>query len=129
MGQVKIFGIKESLHPIRKELSDILHDCVVEAFQYPREKRAHRFIYLEEDSFYFFEGRSKMHTIIEVMMFEGRSVASKKKLYQLLFTRFETELGIKPIDLEITLVETPLHNWGIRGKSGDEMVLNYQVNI
>ena len=38
MGQIKIFGIKEELHPIRERLSEVVHDCVVEAFQYPREK-------------------------------------------------------------------------------------------
>jgi phenylpyruvate tautomerase PptA (4-oxalocrotonate tautomerase family) len=129
MGQIKIFGIREELHPVREKLSDILHDCVVEAFQYPREKRAHRFIYIEEDSFFYFEGRTKKHTIIEISIFEGRTVEAKKKLHRLLFERFEKELGILPMDLEITIFETPMHNWGIRGKSADELVLNYKVNV
>ncbi len=129
MGQIKIFGIKKNLHPVREQLSEILHECMMEAFRYPKEKKAHRFIYIDEDSFFYFEGRTQKHTIIEISIFEGRSVEAKKKLYKLIFTRFEKELSITPMDVEITLFETPLHNWGIRGMSGDELTLNYKVNI
>jgi phenylpyruvate tautomerase PptA (4-oxalocrotonate tautomerase family) len=129
MGQIKIFGIKDVLHPIRLQLSEILHECVMEAFHYPKEKKAHRFIYIEEDSFFYFEGRTKKHTIIEISIFEGRSIEAKKQLYKLIFTRFEKELLITPMDIEITISETPMHNWGIRGMSGDELKLNYKVNI
>jgi phenylpyruvate tautomerase PptA (4-oxalocrotonate tautomerase family) len=129
MGQIKIYGLKKHLHPIREQVSTIIHNCIVDAFQYPKEKKAHRFIYIEEDSFYFFEERTIKHTIIEINIFEGRSVESKKRLYQLLFEQFEKELQIATIDLEITIIESPMHNWGIRGKSADELTLNYKVNV
>ena len=129
MGQIKIFGIKQELHPIRERVSEILQECMFEAFQYPKEKRAHRFIYVDEDSFFYFEGRTKKHTLIEISSFEGRSIEAKKKLYQLIFEKFEKELQISTMDVEITIFETPMHNWGIRGKSGDELALNYKVNI
>jgi phenylpyruvate tautomerase PptA (4-oxalocrotonate tautomerase family) len=129
MGQIKIFGIKQELHPIRERVSEILQECMFEAFQYPKEKRAHRFIYIDEDSFYYFEGRTQKHTLIEISSFEGRSIEAKKKLYQLIFEKFEKELQISTMDVEITIFETPMHNWGIRGKSGDELALNYKVNI
>ncbi|MGC3947602.1 MAG: tautomerase family protein [Chryseolinea sp.] len=129
MGQVKVFGLREHLHPIREEVSSVIHDCVVEAFQYPREKKAHRFIYIDKDSFFYFEGRTEKHTIIEISIFEGRSIDARKKLHRLLFERFERDLGVSNMDLEITIFETPMCNWGIRGKSGDELVLNYKVNV
>jgi phenylpyruvate tautomerase PptA (4-oxalocrotonate tautomerase family) len=129
MGQIKIFGIKQELHPIRERVSEILQECMFEAFQYPKEKRAHRFIYIDEDSFFYFEGRTKKHTLIEISSFEGRSIEAKKKLHQLIFEKFERELQISTMDVEITIFETPMHNWGIRGKSGDELALNYKVNI
>ena len=129
MAQVKIYGIKEELHPIREKLSEILHSCIVEAFHYPKEKKAHRFIYIDRDSFFYFEGRTSRHTIIEISVFEGRSIGAKKHLHRLLFERFEKELNIVSMDLEITIFETPMHNWGIRGKSGDELTLNYTVNV
>lgn len=129
MAQIKIYGIKEHLHPVREKLSDIVHECIMEAFHYPEEKRAHRFIYVDKDSFFYFDGRTDKHTIIEISVFEGRTVEAKKKLFKLLFERFETELDISAMDLEITIFETPTYNWGIRGKSGDELKLNYKVNV
>ncbi len=129
MSQIKIYGIKECLQPKRQKMSDVLHGCVMEAFHYPQDKRAHRFFYLEKEDFFYPVGRTDHYTIIEISLFEGRSVAAKKTLYQLIFERFEKELNISAVDVEITLTETPLHNWGIRGKSGDELTLNYQVNV
>ncbi len=64
-----------------------------------------------------------------MLVFEGRSLLAKKKLCQLLFERFQEELQINAIDLEITLIETPLHNLGIRGKSGDDLQFNYSISV
>ena len=129
MGQVKIYGLRSRLQPIRERLSEVLHQCVVDAFQYPANKKAHRFCYLEPGDFYYPEGRSEKYTIIEILLFEGRSVSAKKALYQHIFRSFEQELHISPNDVEITLIETPMDNWGIRGKAGDELVLGYQVKV
>lgn len=129
MSQIKIYGLKTHLAPIKKQLSDTLHACIVEAFQYPDSKRAHRFFELEPEDFYYPEGRTNFYTILEISLFEGRSLRAKKELYRLLFERFEKELSITPNDLEITLTETPTHNWGIRGKSGDELALDYSITV
>jgi len=129
MSQIKIYGIKKHLVSVREELSDTLHSCVMEAFHYPANKRAHRFFYLEKEDFYYPEGRTDQYTIIEIALFEGRSIESKKNLYKLIYERFEAELGIGNNDLEITLTETPLYNWGIRGKPGDELLLDYKVQV
>jgi phenylpyruvate tautomerase PptA (4-oxalocrotonate tautomerase family) len=66
---------------------------------------------------------------IEISMFEGRTVAAKKQLIRLLFDRLNKKLGISHLDLEITIFETPKHNWGFRGLPGDEHSLDYQVNV
>ncbi len=129
MGQIKIFGIKNHLHPIREKVSEVIHQCVMDAFQYPKEKKAHRFIYIDADSYFYFEGRTERHTIIEISIFEGANNEVKKKLHRLLFDKFENELGITTMDLEITIFETPMHNWGIRGKSANKLSLNYKVNV
>ena len=62
-------------------------------------------------------------------MFEGRSVEAKKALIRLLFERLETDCGITPRDVEITIFETPRHNWGIRGLPADELTLDYTVKV
>ena len=62
-------------------------------------------------------------------MMAGRSVESKKKLIHLLFERIETRVGIKPVDVEITITESPACNWGFRGMTGDEAKLDYKINV
>ena len=128
MTQVKIYGIKDYLNPIKQRLSDAIHSCVMEALQYPADKRFHRFFPLDKSDFYYPSGRSDRYTIIEFSMFEGRSVEAKKQLIRMLFERLQP-LGISPQDLEITIFETPKHNWGFRGLPGDEHELNYKVDV
>ncbi|GHU70367.1 hypothetical protein FACS189413_10620 [Bacteroidia bacterium] len=31
--------------------------------------------------------------------------------------------------IEISIFETPKHNWGIRGLPGDELQIDYKVNV
>jgi len=129
MAQIKVYGLRRALDPIKRQLSDIIHACVMEAFEYPADKRAHRFFPLEEEDFFYPPGRSERYMIIELSMFEGRSVAAKKQLMRLLFERTERELGLGPMDLELTISETPKHNWAFRGLPGDEHVLGYKVEV
>ena len=129
MSQIKVYGLKENLNPIKAELSDVIHSCVVDALHFPEDKRAHRFFPLDPSDFYYPSGRTIKYTIIEISMFEGRSVEAKKHLIRLLFERVHQRLNILPQDLEITITETPKHNWGFRGIPGDEIELNYRVEV
>ncbi|MEZ4700950.1 MAG: tautomerase family protein [Rhodothermales bacterium] len=129
MAQIKIFGVRERLAPIKAALSDAIHACVVEALAYPVDKRAHRFFPLEPDEFYYPAGRTDRYTILEISLFEGRSVEAKKHLIRLLFERVQADCGIEPMDLEMTIFETPKHNWGFRGRPGDEHMLDYRVDV
>ncbi|WP_226002789.1 tautomerase family protein [Paenibacillus sp. BJ-4] len=129
MAQIKIYGLKEALNPIKEQLSEVIHSAVVDAFKYPADKRFHRFFPMSQEDFIFAHDRSEAYTIIEISMFEGRSTEAKKQLIKLLFQRITDHLGIAPQDLEITIFETPKQNWGIRGVPGDELQLNYKVNI
>ncbi|MEV5027918.1 tautomerase family protein [Paenibacillus sp. LPE1-1-1.1] len=129
MAQVKVFGLKESLNSIKGRFSEIIHSCVVEAFIFPLDKKFHRFFPMDKEDFYYAPGRTEAYTIIEISIFEGRSLDSKKQLIRLLFERIQSELSISPEDIEITILETPKSNWGIRGLPGDELQLNYNVNV
>ncbi|MDZ8050662.1 MAG: tautomerase family protein [Aulosira sp. ZfuVER01] len=128
MVQVKIYGIRDYLNPIKQQLSDVIHTCMMEALQYPANKRAHRFFPLDKSDFYYPSGRTDRYTIIEFSMIEGRSVAAKKQLIRLLFER-SLSVGITSQDLEITIFENPKHNWGFRGLPGDEHELDYKIEV
>jgi phenylpyruvate tautomerase PptA (4-oxalocrotonate tautomerase family) len=129
MAQVKIYGIREKLVPVREKLSDTIHSCVMEALKFPKDKRAHRFFPLDKADFFYPEGRSDAYTIVEITMIEGRSVEARKHLIRLLFEKVQAEVGIAPMDLEICIQESPAHNWGFRGQHGDEIALNYQIKV
>lgn len=129
MAQIKIYGLRDTLTPIKARLSDVIHACVVEALKFPPDKRAHRFFPLERDDFYYPVGRTDQYIIIEIMMIEGRAVETKKQLIRLLFQRIHDELGIALQDIEIAIMEAPKHNWGFRGKTGDEVELTYKIEV
>ena len=124
MVQIKIYSLKDHLAPLKESFSDVLHACAVEALHLPPEKRFHRFFLLDPSDFVFPKDRSSRYTILEISLFEGRSIETKKQFIRLLFARLHEELLIPPQDLEITIFETPSHNWGIRGLSWDELHLN-----
>lgn len=129
MAQIKIYGLREHLDGVKARMSDVLHACVMEALQYPADKRAHRFFSLEKDDFYYPDGRTEQYTIIEISMFEGRSDAAKRQLIRLIFEKFSAELGMSTQDVEITIFETPRQSWGIRGVVADELSLNYKIEV
>ncbi len=119
MGQIKIYGVKGRLNPIKETLSNIIHSCMVDALEYPLDKKFHRFFPMDKEDFYFASERTESYTIIEISMFEGRTIQAKKQLVKLLFERINNKLNISPQDVEITIFETPKHNWGgIRGLPG-----------
>lgn len=127
MAQVKIYGLRERLDPIKARLSDVIHSCVMDALALPEDKRFHRFFPMDPEDFYYPPGRTERYTIVEIGMFEGRTVEAKKALIRLLFRRARGELGLNPADLEVAITETPRHDWGIRGLPGDELGLGYEV--
>jgi len=129
MGQIKIYGVIDNLNPIKEKLSEVIHSCMVDALQFPTEKKFHRFFPMDKEDFYYASGRTEAYTVIEVSMFEGRTIEAKKQLINLLFDRINRDLNISPQDIEITIFETPKHHWGIRGLPADELTLNYKVDI
>lgn len=127
---IVIYGIKEYLNPIKAQLSDVIHGCMQSVLGLPEDKRAQRFIPLDADDFYYPEGRTAAYTVIEINMMQGRTVATQKALINALFQQIELQVGILPIDIEITIKEQPAHCWGFRGMTGDEARdLKYNVNV
>jgi hypothetical protein len=126
---ILIYGIKEKLNPVKRELSDVIHGCMQSVLGMPEDKRAHRFIPLDREDFYFPGGRTEAYTVIEINMMKGRQPETQTALIKALFSEIDRRLGISPIDVEITIHEQAAHCWGFRGITGDEAKLSYQVDI
>lgn len=129
MPQIKIYGLQKNLESKRSVLSHAIHASLMKAIGTPELKIFQRFIMLEPENFIFPSDRSSDYTIIEISMFEGRSVAAKRNLIRTMSQKIAETADLKPQDLEITIFETPKCNWGIRGVPGDELELNYQIDI
>ena len=127
---IVVYGIKEQLNPIRAQLSNVLHSCMQSVLGMPEDKKAHRFIPLEKEDFYYPAGRTDAYTVIEINMMSGREVNTQKALIKAIFQALERSLSLSPVDVEITIKEQAPHQWGFRGMTGDEVNdLKYEVNV
>ena len=129
MAQIKIYGLKKSLETVKEKLSETIHKTIVKELSFPKEKKYHRFMAFNESDMFFPDAKCENYTIIEIMMMEGRTKETKKQLITALFTNIETELNISKTDIEICIVESPACNWGFSGMNGDEIELNYKVEV
>jgi len=127
---IVVYGIRDRLNPIKAKLSDVIHGCMQTVLGMPEDKRAHRFVPLDREDFYYPGGRSEAYTVIEINMMSGRQPETQKALIKALFTEIESKLSIAPVDVEITIKEQEPHQWGFRGMTGDEANdLKYKVNV
>ena len=127
---IVVYGIKERLNPIKAQLSDVIHGCMQSVLGMPEDKRAHRFVPLDREDFYYPGGRSDAYTVIEINMMAGRKAETQKALIKALFSKLESQLSLAPVDVEITIKEQQPHQWGFRGMTGDEAKdLKYKVKV
>lgn len=120
MAQVKVFGRRDVWAGRQREVSDLLQSCLVQAWGIPEDKRFHRFLLLDAEDF-ICPQRSADYLIVEVVCFTGRSDEAKRNLIRAISAAFA--------DVEITIIEMPKVNWGIRGVPADELALPYKVEV
>ena len=127
---IVVYGIKDQLNPINAKLLYVIHGCMQSVLGMPEDKRAHRFVPLEREDFYYPSGRSDAYTVIEINMMSGRKPETQKALIKSLFQELKSQLSLASIDVEITIKEQQPHQWGFRGMTGDEANdLKYKVNV
>ncbi|MDO4625826.1 MAG: tautomerase family protein [Pasteurellaceae bacterium] len=115
-----VYGLKEQLQQRKTRLCEAIYHCLDLSLGIPPKKHALRFIGLDEQDYFYPDGRSLNYTVIEINLMAGRTEFTKKRLIKMLFSELQDKLGIQPIDVEITIKEQPAHCWGFRGMTGDE---------
>ena len=116
----------------KQELLGAVHDALVSALQVPRGDPTLRII--EHDPANFQRptvpyATSERYTLVEIIMFAGRSEDAKRALYKEIVRRF-AEFHIPTEDVTIVLLESPQHNWGVRGgHPASEVELGFHVEI
>jgi len=102
-------------------------DSIVESLQLPSDDRNVRLIEYHPD---LFQMKPPYELLIEISMFMGRTKDTKRRLYQTIVERLESNGLISKEKVLITLNEQPLENWGVRGGiSADEVNLGFNVKI
>ena len=98
-----------------------------QALQLPDDDRNIRIMEYEP---YLFTMKKPYKLIIEISMFSGRTVVTKKLLYQLIVTNLSESLGIAKNEIFILINEQPKENWGVRGGiPANEIELGFKVDI
>ncbi len=113
----------------KKALLDAVHASMIEALKIPENDRNQRITEYGDENFIIPPGKTAKYTLVEIIMFPGRSIEAKRHLYQSL-VRNLAELGTDPMDVFIVLYEPPMENWGIRGGiPASEVDLGFKVNV
>jgi phenylpyruvate tautomerase PptA (4-oxalocrotonate tautomerase family) len=100
-----------------------------EALLVPEDDRQIRYIEHKPEHFAVPTDKTENFTFVEILLFPGRSLEAKRKLYASIVRRFG-ELGIAPTDVFIVLHEPPMDNWGIRGgQPASEVNLGFRLDV
>jgi phenylpyruvate tautomerase PptA (4-oxalocrotonate tautomerase family) len=112
----------------KKNISDRIHESLVEAFKIPDYDYNHQIIEFEKENFIYSRNRTEKSIFIEMTVFPGRSKKAKCDLYSAI-TRKLAEMDISANDVTIVLNEPPLENWGLAGKSGEETSIGFKIDV
>ena len=116
----------------KRELLDAVHEALISALHVPRGDPALRIV--EHDPANFQRPSSphvtsERYTLVEIVMFAGRSEDAKRALYEEIVRRF-AKLGISGDDVTIVVLESPRCNWGVQGGlPASEVELGFQVEL
>lgn len=114
----------------KKALLDGVHSALVQTLKIPDHDRKQRLYELEADNFEAYPGKTDNFTLIEIVMFRGRSFEAKKQLYSAIVNNLAEDPGIKGDDILIVVHEPPLENWGIRGgKPASEVDIGFKIDV
>jgi phenylpyruvate tautomerase PptA (4-oxalocrotonate tautomerase family) len=110
-------------------LIEAVYQAQREILQVPEHDRQIRYIEHKPEHFAVPPGKSENYTFVEILLFPGRSIDAKRRLYESIVSRFG-RLGIAARDIFIVVVEPPLENWGIRGGiPASEVDLGFNLKV
>ncbi len=130
MPLVKIEILKGNSKEYKKAILDSIHQSLVESIKIPDYDRFQRLYELDKENFEIPSTKTEKAIIIEITLFQGRSLKAKKDLYKNLVERLAKNPGISGEDITIVLLEPPLENWGIKGgKPASEVDLGFKIQV
>lgn len=110
------------------EFIDEFQKILVKVLKIPEHDRQ---IILDQKEYGFFQppNSSGRYLIIEIKMFTGRTLETKRKLYRELFSLVKA-IGVTSSNLNVIIEDIDKENWGIRGgQPASEVDLGFKTNI
>ncbi len=112
---VKVFIDKSVSREAKKNISDSIHNSLIESFKIPVKDKFQVFIEVDKDSLFFpddYLGNVYSNILfINITCKEGRSKEQKKSLYELCTNKICESTETKKDDVFITIIENSQDNW------------------
>jgi phenylpyruvate tautomerase PptA (4-oxalocrotonate tautomerase family) len=115
----------------KRGMVDAIRSALSGALQAPADDPSVRLIDYPAPQFSipFPDQHSDRYAFVEVTMFAGRSLDTKRRLYQDIVSALEP-FGVPADDILIVLHEPPMSNWGVHGGvPASETDLGFKVDI
>jgi phenylpyruvate tautomerase PptA (4-oxalocrotonate tautomerase family) len=113
----------------KAQFIEAVHAALVEAIKIPRDDKVVRFVSHVPEDFIIPPAFGEKFTRIEIVMFAGRSLDAKRKLYKAIVRNLEP-FGVPANDVKIALIEVPAENWGVRGgRAGCDIDLGFEIRV
>ena len=100
----------------RRKITDNIYHALRETFEVPEEDRFMTVDEYEADNFFYSPNymgieRSDEFVIVQITVSNTRTVAQKQALFKRIAERLQGDLGLKPDDIFINLLEVGKENW------------------
>jgi phenylpyruvate tautomerase PptA (4-oxalocrotonate tautomerase family) len=116
MPLVRIDLLRGQSPGLGRKVGDVVYRSMVDAIDVPKNDNfqvigEHSMETLVFDLGYFGIARSEGFVAVQITLSEGRSLEKKRLLYKTIVERLQRELGVRPQDVFINLVEVKKENW------------------
>lgn len=112
---VKVFIDKSCIKKSKKNISDAIHNSLIESFEIPQKDKFQVFIEVDNENLIFpdeYLGNNYSNILfINITCKEGRTKKQKKCLYELCANKISESTEIKKDDIFITIIENSSDNW------------------
>jgi phenylpyruvate tautomerase PptA (4-oxalocrotonate tautomerase family) len=131
MALARIEILKGAAPAKKQEMVAAVRLALSEALEAPSEDPLVRLIEYQPGEFSvpYPERHSDQYTLVEVTMFAGRSMSTKRRLYDGIVRRLG-DLGVPAQDILIVIHEPPMHDWAVNGGiPASEIDVGFKVDI
>jgi phenylpyruvate tautomerase PptA (4-oxalocrotonate tautomerase family) len=107
---------------------DAIQTSLVEVLHIPRDDKVLRLIEHTPGNFLVPSSAGARYTRVEIILFVGRSLETKRALYTAIVDHLEP-FGVPRADIKIVLIEVPTENVGFRDSAACDLDLGYEIQL